>query len=115
MNEILPYEDEFFDALISVQVIHHGMLAGIRSLIREMTRVLKPQGLIFITVPKLKNQGKKFEQVEANTFVPLDGRERGLPHHYFTEESLMKEFRDYFIKSIHLDEIMHYCLIGFKK
>ncbi len=56
----LPYEAEFFDALISIQVIHHATVATIQKIIREIERVLKREGFIFITVPKLKNQGKEF-------------------------------------------------------
>lgn len=112
--ERLPYQNNFFDAVISVQVIHHGTLDRIRALIQEMTRVLKPNGLVFVTVPKLKNQAGRFEQIEPNTFVPLDGREKGLPHHYFTPESLRVEFANYDVASIDLDQAMHFCLTGFK-
>jgi hypothetical protein len=71
--------------------------------------------LIFVTVPKLRNQGTAFEQVEPGTFVPLDGPERGLPHHYFTSEELQEVCRDYDIVDIHLDEWEHYCLSAFKR
>jgi 2-polyprenyl-3-methyl-5-hydroxy-6-metoxy-1,4-benzoquinol methylase len=114
MSNALPYQDNFFDAVISVQVIHHGTLASIRSLIEEITRVLKTHGLLFVTVPKLKNQAGHFEQIEPNTFVPLDGREKGLPHYYFTSKSLRTEFANYGITSIDLDQAMHFCLTGFK-
>lgn len=33
MSKSLPYQDNFFDAVISVQVIHHGTLASIRALV----------------------------------------------------------------------------------
>jgi SAM-dependent methyltransferase len=71
--DALPFADAFFDAIISVQVIHHARSAQIAALIDEMARILKAGGLLFVTVPHLQNLGTHFQQIEA-----------GLPHHYFT-------------------------------
>ncbi len=114
MAEQLPYEDKFFDAIISVQVIHHADSATIREIVQELTRVLKGGGFLFVTVPKLKNQGEHFEQVEPNTFIPLDGPEKGLPHHYFSPEELREVFGDFDVADIHLDMVNHYCLSAVK-
>ena len=110
MTEELPYGDDFFDAILSVQVIHHADTAAIKRIVREMERVTRPGGLIFVTVPKLRNQGKSFKQTEPNTFVPLDGPEAGLPHHYFTPDELKEFFASFEVIDIHLDEVDHYCL-----
>ena len=115
MTERFPYKDGFFDAVVSVQVIHHAALATIRGIVAEIGRVLKPGGFLFVTVPKLRNQGQAFQQLEPNTFVPLDGPEKGLPHHYFTPEELQEVFKDYDIIDIHLDDWQHYCLSAFKR
>ena len=114
MTEKLPYEDAFFDAVISVQVVHHAHRETIRDAVQEITRVLKRGGFLFITVPKLRNQGTRFRQLEPNTFVPLDGPERGLPHHYFTPDELREVFEGYNVIDIHLDTVNHYCLSAFK-
>ncbi|UCH43006.1 MAG: class I SAM-dependent methyltransferase [Dehalococcoidales bacterium] len=115
MTEQLPYADAFFNAVISVQVLHHANSSTIVKVVGEITRVLNRDGLIFITVPKLKNQGDSFEQVEPNTFIPLDGPEKGILHHYFTSEELREVFVDFDIKDIHLDTVNHYCLLAFKQ
>lgn len=49
----LPFGEAFFDAILSVQVIHHARKAQICALVDEITRVLKPNGLLFVTVPQL--------------------------------------------------------------
>jgi 2-polyprenyl-3-methyl-5-hydroxy-6-metoxy-1,4-benzoquinol methylase len=114
MMERFPSSDAFFDAVVSVQVIHHTDLATIRGIIAEISRVLKRGGLLFITVPKLRNQAKSFEEVEPNTLIPLDGPERGLPHHYFTPNELREVLKGFHILEIHLDEQEHYCLLAYK-
>jgi SAM-dependent methyltransferase len=115
MTGKLPYEDAFFDAVISVQVIHHADSATITKVVQEITRVLNRGGFLFVTVPKLRNQAETFEQVEPKTFIPLDGPERGLPHHYFTPEELRDVFGGFEIAEIHLDTVNHYCLSAFKR
>jgi cyclopropane fatty-acyl-phospholipid synthase-like methyltransferase len=110
MTDRLLYEDNFFDAVISIQVIHHADTAAIRSIVQEITRVLKKGGFLFVTVPKLKNQGESFEQIEPRTFIPLDGPEKGLPHHYFTPDELQEVFGDFDVIDIHLDTVNHYCM-----
>jgi SAM-dependent methyltransferase len=115
MTETFPYEDRFFDAIVSIQVIHHADTASIKQIISEIERVLKPGGLLFVTVPKQRNQGKRFRQIEPNTFIPLDGDERGLPHHFFTPQELGTLLTHFEIADIHLDPIDHYCLSAYKQ
>ncbi|MGD2147668.1 MAG: class I SAM-dependent methyltransferase [Anaerolineae bacterium] len=121
MTEALPYEDGFFDAVISVQVIHHADIATIRRIVQEILRVLKPGGLLFVTVPALKDgkpyswQGIEYEKVEPHTFLPLTGPERGLLHTYFTPESCREEFGDLDIIDLHVDSVHHHCVLGIKR
>lgn len=115
MTERLPYRDAFFDAVVSVQVIHHADIATIRQIVKEVSRILKKGGFLFVTVPKLRNQGETFEQLEPNTYIPLDGPERGLPHHYFNPAELREVFKGYDIEDIHLDSWNHYCMRAFKR
>jgi tellurite methyltransferase len=115
MHDPLPYADAFFDAVIAVQVIHHARLAAIRRLAAEMTRVLKPGGLVFVTVPALRNQASLFEEIEPGTLVPLDGPEKGLPHHYFQVDELRALFGGFDIEDLHVDGVGHICLSGIKR
>jgi tellurite methyltransferase len=115
MHDPLPYADAFFDAVIAVQVIHHARLAAIRRLVGEMTRVLKPGGLVFVTVPALQNQASAFEEIEPGTFIPLDGPEKGLPHHYFSVAELRELFGGFDVEDIHVDAVSHLCLSGVKR
>jgi tellurite methyltransferase len=115
MHNPLPYIDAFFDAVIAVQVIHHARLAAIRRLVDEMTRVLKPRGLVFVTVPAVRNQASAFDEIEPGTFIPLDGPEKGLPHHYFSAGELRELFDGFDVDDIHVDAVQHLCLTGVKR
>ncbi len=115
MKDCLPFDDRFFDAAVSVQVIHHARIATITHTVRELTRVLRPGGFLFVTVPTMRNQGTQFEEIEENTLVPLDGPEKGLPHHYFTPQELRGLFSSFDVQAIEIDNVEHYCLTGLKR
>jgi len=109
-----PFEDNFFDAVISIQVIHHNYIEKIRYCISEIERVLKPNGIIFITVPVKKNKrrAKESKLVKPRTYIPLDGDEKGLPHYLYNRELMKKDFKNFRILDMHIDIDLHYCLLG---
>jgi SAM-dependent methyltransferase len=115
----LPYRDDFFDAIISVRTLHHGKMEWIRRLVREIVRVLKPGGYIFITVlkhvplkyiPKERRYGIRY--IAPRTYVILGGLEKGLPHYRFNQDLLRRTFKDFKIQKLWVDSINQYCLIG---
>lgn len=126
--ERLPYKDNFFDAIISTRAIHHERIEKIRKAIREIERVLKPGGLIFITVRKRKfsklypvhsviekygKQKSKYEVIGPRTYIPIEGGEKGLIHYLFDKDLLRKEFRNFVNSRIWVDfEKRHYCFFG---
>jgi len=114
----LPFKDNFFDAIISIAALHHGKIGDIRKLIKEMKRVLKPQGLIFITahkmLPKKKIPKEKLFEIKyiaPRTYIILGGPEKGGIHYNFNKKILKREFRDFEFLKLWL-EPGHYCLLG---
>lgn len=101
----LPYNDNFFDAVISVRVLHHARIEDIRRAIKNVERVLKPNGLIFITVRKkiAKKDRLKFKLIASRTYVPMEGDEKGVTHYLFNKELLRKEFKNFKIHNLWLD------------
>lgn len=128
MYKKLPYSDNYFDAIISTNAIHHATIENIRKAIKEVERILKPNGLIFMTFRKRKfrksyPQGtiiEKYGKQKVNyritgkrTYVPIDGREKGLIHYLFNKAGIRKEFRNFKFYNIWVDsERRHYCFLG---
>lgn len=97
------YPFRFFNGVFCFQVIHHARLFEIRRAISEIKRVLRSEGLLFITFPTLNNR-KIYEsrmEIEPNTFLGLDSIDGDVPHHFFAEDE---------IKSLLID----FNIIGFK-
>jgi SAM-dependent methyltransferase len=112
--ERFPFPDGFFDAVISVQVIHHSHHDKVRFCISEIERVLKPGGMVFITVSasKYKRRATRFSNPEPRVFIPLDGEEEGLAHFIYTRALLRKDMKDFRIIDLHMDQSEHYCVLG---
>lgn len=112
--EKLPYGDNFFDAIVSTQTLHHERIGKIRKLISETERILKPDGFVFITVLNLKAVEKSLlKKIGPQTFVYLHGHDKGVPHYMFNRTNLHKELADFKILDIRLEKKRnHYCLLG---
>jgi SAM-dependent methyltransferase len=115
----LPYQDEFFDAVIAVRVIHHAKLATISAIAKEIHRITAKGGYLYLQVPTeqkgqrvLKEQ--KCERLEERTFLPLEGEEAGVVHHYFTSEELISLFESYNLMDLHTSS-EHYCLTAIRR
>jgi len=121
MEERFPYDDAFFDAVVSTQVIHHNRMIEILFTVSEIERVLRPCGILFVSFPRLSgvpSEGDKdweLEQIEPGTYIPRSGPEAGIAHHYFTEDETYKVFANFDIQSIHMDETNHRCVLGIKR
>jgi len=118
MEEKFPYKDDFFDAIISIQVIHHNKMKNIKITISEIERVLKKGGIIFITFPRLKGRSGlkdwKLKEIEKNTYIPQAGQEKGLPHHFFTIEEIQDLFHSFNLLEIYDDRKRHRAILGIK-
>lgn len=96
----LPFIDDYFDAVVSTNVLHHGKSVEIKKTIDELYRVLKPGASAFIIALSSsdfrKGSGTKLER---NTYVFTKGDEKGIIHHFFTRQELESYLRKFEILS----------------
>lgn len=92
----IPFDDNYFDATISIAVIHHlESYTKRKDAIDELVRVTKSGGKIFIQVwEDMVNKGKKFELIDENSTDYLvswdnrDGKEYKRYYHLFKNGEL---------------------------
>ncbi|MGV8086934.1 MAG: methyltransferase domain-containing protein [Candidatus Woesearchaeota archaeon] len=118
----LPYSDSMFDAVISVQSLQHGTEKKILAAITEISRVLKPNGLIFITLAGRVSKGKvryclvkTAKKIAPNTYLPTIGDETGLVHFIYNKEIILKHFKNFNILKMWRDDKDYYCIVARKK
>lgn len=115
----LPYVDNFFDAVISVQVMQHAKEPTIIKAIKEIIRVVKPNGLIFITLCGRCSKGKvryclvqTAKKIAPNTYVPTQGNEAGLVHFIYNRGLIKKHYKKFKMIDLWRDDKDYYAFIA---
>lgn len=88
----LPFADNAFDCIYSYHVLSHTDTEGIKQVMSEIRRVLKPGGEIYFDLCA-KNAWQYTqcigERIDENTIRFVGGAEDGIPH-FFADEELMR-------------------------
>ncbi len=69
-NKGLPYEDETFDNVCSIEVVEH--IEDQFKYIREINRILKPGGRLLITTPNILNANSRFAYMAYGAYFLFD-------------------------------------------
>jgi tellurite methyltransferase len=89
----IPYPDQSFDWVLSVQVIYHATAATLKQAIQHVRTKLKPGGFFFVTFPPADNiSPDSGQEIEPRTYVKEEDGEPILHHYVVSEE---------------IDELMH--------
>lgn len=126
----LPYHDEMFDCILCYNVISHTDTEGVKKIIKELYRVLKKDGEVYLTLCSKNTWGFKqteWPMVDDNTRIRMDeGPEKGIPH-FYADYDLIKELfknfeivfinqiEDYYEKNGKTNTSSHYHLLVKKK
>jgi len=122
----LPFADASMDCLLAYHVISHTDTEGIREVLGEIRRVLRPGGELYLTFCSKKAWSfaeAGFQRLDENTVVKReDGPEDGIPHFFVDEESLGALLNGFRILSFqHVQDLVvggrpygswHYFLLG---
>ena len=114
MNDTpLPYDDSFFDGVLSIRVFHHTLIDKIRLIATEIQRITKGDAYIYVEVPSWNENGRienlDAVEIEPRTLIWSKGKEANVPHHHFTKDELVGLFQKCTISSLnHKDG--HFCL-----
>ena len=89
----LPYEDGFFDFVLSWNVVYHGTIDDLIRAMAEIYRVTAQGGMAYITLNSTKNKyyGQGTE-IETNTFLNPMKTDGDLPHHYSDKNEVLALF-----------------------
>lgn len=100
----LPFHDDFFDCVFAYHVIYHCDTEGIRDVIKEMKRVLKPGGELFCTLYSKDTRSFRehlYPQVDDNTLIKMEeGPEKGIPHFFADLDDTLNLFSEFHIISV---------------
>jgi SAM-dependent methyltransferase len=95
----LPFPGTVFDLVVSVNVINHGVTADFLDYCRELHRVLKRRGRLFINVaPKEFGERVRLPQtreLEPGTLVNIATPDGDQVHHFPTPAELLDQFPNY--------------------
>jgi len=94
----LPYADGSFDCLFAYHVISHTDTIGMKKIMSEIKRVVKPQGEIYITLCSKETWSfaeAGFPKIDENTVRKTeDGPEKDVPHLYVNLDDVIDLFND---------------------
>jgi SAM-dependent methyltransferase len=115
--ERFPFENDFFDAVVSTRVIYHNYHDKVLYCISEIERVLRQKGLLYALVPdqRYKDRDLILKKVEDHTFIPQNGDEVGVPHVIYDEKLLYSDFKNFEILDLKYSETDHYAFLAKRK
>lgn len=92
----LPFQDNYFDAVICTSVLHHQDIKHIKNSISEIYRVLKQNGYFLFDFLSIEDDSFGIgEEVEKNTFIGSREGEENIPHHYTDVLEINELFKNF--------------------
>jgi SAM-dependent methyltransferase len=96
----LPYDDKSFDCIMAYNVIYHTNTAGFIEAVKEIDRVLKPGGELFITLISKGTwsyiKRDEYRCLDENTLLRNEGEtEMDVPHFYVDIYDILRFFEDW--------------------
>lgn len=120
--EQLPYPGRAFDGVICVQTLSHGLKENIKDGFDELARVIRPEGMLFLTLPGRIAKGKvryclvkTANKIDDRVYIPTKGSEIGIPHYIFNAKLLKMYLHDFKIENMWRDYLGYYSVLAKRK
>jgi SAM-dependent methyltransferase len=117
--ERLPYPDGIFDGAICIQTLSHGIKENIKNGFGELARVIRPDGMLFITLPGriAKNKiryclVKTANKIDDRVYIPTKGSEIGIPHYIFNAKLIKMHLHNFMIEDMWRDYLGYYSVLA---
>ena len=94
----LPYDNEMMDAIFAYYVISHTDTQGVIKILKQIKRVLKQYGEVYLTLGSKDSWGFKenWPIVDENTKIRIeDGPDNNVPHFYADSKLIFELFSDF--------------------
>ncbi|MCX6826124.1 MAG: class I SAM-dependent methyltransferase [candidate division Zixibacteria bacterium] len=93
---ICPWPEASFHGVISWDALHHNTLGNIQRAIDEIHKHLIPGGFFMGTFKSSKSDSYgRGKEIESDTFISYDGKEKGIMHHHFNEVGIRNLFQNW--------------------
>jgi len=101
----LPYDDSYFDVIVSFGVLDHIPFSEAKKAIREINRVCNTGGYLYLSLRSTESsEFGRGEKTDNNTFVLQEGYEKGIIQHFFDLKEIEELMRDFRVFNIDLVE-----------
>lgn len=102
-----PFEAAAFDAVVAFNLIYHAGRAQIVAVLAQIRRVLRPRGLLLVTLKStLGSECGDGVELAPSTWAPSAGIERGIPHYYVDSSEARRLLADFGLLSlVHKQEL----------
>jgi hypothetical protein len=88
----------------------------------ELARVIRPEGMLFITLPGRIAKGKvryclvkTANQIDDRVYLPTKGSEVGIPHYIFNSWLIKMHLHNFTIENIWRDYLDYYSVLAKRK
>lgn len=103
---------DYFNLVVSIQTINHGMKDDVYSIIKMIHKWLKPGGSFLGTLkikdPNIPFTSSNIKKINAQTISFIEGEERGIPHYFATLEEIPSIFKMYDLENSELMLLRNY-------
>jgi SAM-dependent methyltransferase len=97
----LPFRPRCMDVVLCLYTLYHGLLGQVSRTVREIHRVLRPEGLAICTfISTCHDRYGQGQKLEPGTFIPSSGVDAGVPHHFSDRGEIQRLFQDFQIHQL---------------